>query len=312
MKNNKEIVRKLKKEWGKESLILKNLDDNRFKYVESRDDCYCVLMKNPDILEDVLFFGFISFPNNLRVVEDLFKKMELSAKSFSEKKLVGPINFSTWFSYRWMTKGFNKTKVYNEPSNQEYVPDFARKFGFKEYARYYSTLVKSNDIRYGYYKDKYKKILKKGYSFKRYSGLKIYFALRYIYEISIDSFFENPFYSSISFKDFKSIYVSGFNNKVNIQPVVDLCFYKKEPVGFLFTFKNHYSDDILVWKTIGIKRKYQNNNIGSAFRFITHKTALEKKCSNVLYHLTYEKNIVRNFINDGKILKEYALFFKNI
>lgn len=313
MKDIKKIIEKLKKNCGKETSILKNLDFNRWKYIENTKNSYCVLMKNPEISENIVLFGFINFPNNLEVAKDLFKKIENFAKSFSGKKLVGPINYSTWFSYRWMIKGFEETKIYNEPSNPKYFPEIARKLGYKEYKNYCSTLVRSYDSKAKYYREKYKKILERGYSFKRYKGFKIYFILQDIYKISINSFTENPLYSPISYKDFKKIYVSGFNKKVKLNPVVDMCFYKKEPVGFTFTFKNPYGDNIWVWKTIGIKKSFQNKGIGSAFRYIIHKTAIENNCDFVLHHLTYIDNIVKKLRDKkDKNFKNYALFYKNL
>jgi len=311
--NNECTIKNLQKKWGKEALLLKYLDSNRYRYIKNTDDSYCVLMKNPDISEDVVLFGFIEFPNDLDKAKNLFMKIERAAIDFSGKKIVGPINYSTWFSYRWMINGFSETKIHPEPSNPLYMPEIFKKIGFKEYKRYSSTLVESNDSRQDYYEEKYKEILNKNYTFKRYTSFKIYFVLKHIYNISIDSFVENPLYSNISFNNFKKIYVSDFNKKVKTQLIVDLCFYKKEPVGFVFIYKNPYSDDIFVWKTIGIKRSFQNKGIGSAFRYIVHKTAIEKKCNFVLHHLTYVDNIVKKFRReDDKVIKNYALFYKDL
>ena len=112
---------------------------------------------------------------------------------------------------------------------------------------------------------------------------------------------------------FKKYYVSGFKkSNTKILPIVDICYKNYEPIAFSYSYINPYGKDQYVWKTTGVKKQYQKNNIGSAFRYIVHKIALENNCSNVIYHLTFEKNPVRNLLDKGKIIKEYALFSKKI
>ena len=313
MNHQKEAVNKLKKKCGKEAYILESIDNDQWKYIENSKDSHCVLMKNPYLSKDIILFGFIDFPDDVDISKDLFKKIEEAAKSFSGKKLIGPINYSTWFTYRWMTQGFKEKRIYKEPSNPEYFVDAVKKMGFKEYKIYLSNLVKSNDSKHSIYKKRYEDILEKEYYFKKYTGLKIFFALKNMYDISIDSFVKNPLYSPIRYDAFKKIYVSGFNKVTKLYASVDLCFYKKEPVGFLFTFKNPFTQKIYVWKTIGIKKAFQKQGIGSAFRYIAHKTALENECNYICHHLTYEDNIVKKLRNSNdKIFKKYALFYKDL
>ena len=308
---NKDI-KIIKEQFGKNALILKYIQN--WAYIKGKNNNNsAVLIINPDIKErNAAFFGFINFDNDLEESTNLFKKIENVAKKYSCSKLVGPINYSTWFDYRWMTFGFKNTKIQPEPTNPEYMPALAKKNGYSEFLNYLSTSTIANDSKINKYKEKYEKLLSDEYDFRRYKGFKIAAVLKYIYEISSDAFTQNPLFSPISYKMFKKFYISKVSKSKKIQPIVDICYKDKEPVGFLYTYKNPYDTDMYVWKTIAIKRKYQKNNIGSAFRYIAHKSALDSNCSKVIYHLTYEKNVVRKFLNEGNIIKKYSLFSKDI
>lgn len=308
--HRKIIIKKLEKIWGKEALLLKYIDN--WRYVEYNDKAYAVIFINPYIqgTEKIAFFGFTHFPNETESALRLFKKISEEAKKLGVTRLIGPVNYSTWFTYRWMTEGWDKIKTWPEPSNEEYMPEFVKQLGFTEYLEYFSSIIPAkNDEKHRNSKKKYENTLSKGFIFKRYTGNTIRRVLNKIYDISIEVFSDKPLYSPISKRMFKKIYVSAFKK---IDPVVDLCLCKKRPIGFSFFYENPYNKDILLWKTVALKKEYQGYGLGSAFRYLVHQYALENKKSHVMQLLMHVDSKSKKLIVDGDVIKKYALFSKKI
>ena len=309
-KNRKLIIKKLLQIWGEEALILKFVDT--WRYVEHNEDTSAVVFINPDIKEPekIAFFGFTHFPNKTEPALWLFKKISEEAKKLGAKRLVGPLNYSTWFTYRWMTEGWDKVKTWPEPENEKYMPEFIKQIGFTEYLEYFSSIIPTKeDDKYRNSKKKYNKALSEGFSFMKYTNKRIKPILNKIYNISTEAFADKPLYSPISKTMFKKIYLSAFKK---INPVVDLCLYKRKAIGFSFFYENPYDKKILLWKTVALKKEYQGCGLGSAFRYLTHQYAIENNKSHVMQLLMHVKSKSKQLITDGEIIKRYALFSKNI
>ena len=309
-KNKRLITKKLVQIWGEEARLLKYVDN--WRYVEYNKDASAVVFINPYIKESerIAFFGFIRFPNETESALWLFKKISEEAKKLGATRLVGPLNYSTWFSYRWMTDGWDSVKTWPEPANEKYMPEFVKQIGFTEYLEYFSSIIPAkNDEKHKKSKKKYEDALYKGFIFKRYTGMKIKSILNKIYNISTEVFADKPLYSPISRIMFKKIYVSSFKK---IDPVVDLCIYKKKTVGFSFFYENPYDKDILLWKTVALKKEYQGYGLGSAFRYLVHQYAIENNKSYVMQLLMHVESKSKRLIADGEIIKKFALFSKKI
>lgn len=312
--DKKKGLKKFSKKYGPQSNILKNIEE--WKYCEISENASSIVMVNPyiyDKYEKTVFFGFIDFPKDFKITKQLFKKIEEKALNYSAKRIIGPVNYSTWFNYRWKISGFSEPNIFPEPSNPEYMTEFIKKLGYTLFKTYNSRCIKTEDEKLQYYKKYFDEVKSKGFIFKKYKGSKIFFVIKNLYNLSVESFKDNILYSPISFKMFKNIYISGFKENKKIQPIVDICFYKKQPIGFIFSYKNPYTDNYFVWKTVGVKKDFRKKGIGSAFRYIVHRNAFENNCDFLFYHLFYEKNIVKKLGENGFTkIKKYGLFEKKL
>lgn len=309
-KTRRAIIKKLVKTWGREALILKYIDI--WRYVEYDKDTSAIVFINPYIKEPekIAFFGFTQFPNETESALWLFKRISEEAKKLGATRLIGPLNYSTWFSYRWMTEGWDKIKTWPEPSNEKYMTEFVKKLGFTEYLEYFSSIIPvTDDEKHKNSKKKYENALSKSFIFKRYTGNKVKRILNKIYNISVEVFSDKPLYSPITRTMFKKIYISSFKK---IYPIIDLCLYKKKPVGFSFFYDNPYNKEIVLWKTVALKKEYQGYGLGSAFRYLVHQYALENNKSYVMQLLMHVESKSKLLIADGEIIKRYALFSKKV
>lgn len=308
--NKREIIKKIIDNHGTEGKILKYVDD--WKYVEYNEKSYAIVFINSNIKskEKIAFFGFINFPNETDPAMWLFKKILNESKKLGATQIMGPLNYSTWFSYRWIMDGWNDIKVWPEPSNERYMPEFAKSIGFSEHLEYFSSIIQVSDgEKHQSCKKKYENSLSEGFEFKRYEGKKVKKVLKDLYKISKEVFADKPLYSPISKMMFKRIYISAFNK---IDPIVDLCLYKNSPIGFSFYYKDPYDKKILTWKTVALKKEFQGHGLGSAFRFLVHQHALKNNYSSVVQLLMHVESKSKQLISDGKVFRRYAIFSKKI
>lgn len=306
----KQHINHLASIWGKEALVLQHIKD--WKYVEIDEEAFSVVMINPYLQQkmgDVALFGFTHFPKDVRIARQLFQATEKEAQNFGAVQLIGPVNYSTWFNYRWMTEGWNKPRAGSEPYNPKYMPEFAKKCGYTEYQTYYSSIISAEDERHQYYKKKYEKVIADGFSFKRYKSSPSFSVLGELFAIAKEAFEDKPLYSPISRELFAKVYLHYYNKR---DFIIDVCNYKDDPVGFSFGYVNPHDEGSFIWETVGLKKAFRRKGIGSAFRYLVHKYAIENNRQWVVQLLMHVKSHSRKLINEGNIIKKYAVFSKDI
>ncbi len=303
-------IKKLVNKYGKKALILKYV--KKWDQFDIAKKNQAVIMINPkvqNIKEKTAFFGFIDFVDDINLAKQLFERIEKKCKEWNIKHIIGPVNYNIWLGYRWMIEGWDKKKIYSEPENPRYMPEIIKKLGFEIYKTYTSNIVSLTDAKINFLKHKFETI-PKDFSIKRYENKKIYSILKVLYKLSSEQFSNNTLYSDISYFLFKKIMINGFKE---VNPIVDLVYYNKKPVGFHLMFINPYEKNILVSHSIGVKKEFRKKGIASALLYKSYESAFENNIRNVLHHLIYEKNKkAKNLIGENKIYKKYALFHKQI
>lgn len=122
--------------------------------------------------------------------------------------LIGPVNFSIYQSYRFMTKGFDQEAFVGEPRNPAYYPQLFEDYGFSVNHRWVSWELNRAEM------DKYLEINAKharahdllGYSSKKLDLKHIDDYMRKTYRILIESYRVFPLFTTISEADFLQEY----------------------------------------------------------------------------------------------------------
>lgn len=97
--------------------------------------------------ESVAFFGFWeSTDDALAANQHLFAELRHWAAGCGAQRLYGPINFSTFGSYRLRLDGFAAGAFPGEPWNPPYYPDLLERLGFEQRYRYLSTFNDSQGV----------------------------------------------------------------------------------------------------------------------------------------------------------------------
>ncbi|MCX8131514.1 MAG: GNAT family N-acetyltransferase [Clostridia bacterium] len=296
---------RLFKMWGSEAIMLDMAQDWLCINVENAT---AVVFQNLSIDPTIVFFGYISFPDDVHIADRLFTAIEQWAKEKKALKIVGPVNYATWVNYRWMTEGWEHPPVAPETDNPQYMPEIAEKLGYSICSTYSSSLVKACDTDFIDYEDRYRKLIKEGYVFETYAGKESLFAVDDMHKIS-QAFSKNPYYCHVPYDVFKNSYVQSL---VKEDTVVDICIKNRQICAYCVNYVNKPFEDWWVLKSIAVMQEHQGKNIGSGLRYLLHKHALDAGCSGVVHHYRFDGNISMKLAKSGTIIKRYALFSKKL
>lgn len=107
---------------------------------------------NPTLLidgEHVAFFGYWETHNNLEANQKLFAKFESWAQQQGATKVFGPINMTTYASYRIQLNPDNRPPFFGEPYNPKYYGSILEQCGYSVFMNYHSVIGHGDHIQVG-------------------------------------------------------------------------------------------------------------------------------------------------------------------
>lgn len=124
------------------------------------------------------------------------------------QSMVGPVNFSIFQSYRFMTSGFEQESFVGEPRNPEYYPNLFEAYGFKVHHRWLSWELNQSEM------DRFLEINRKqmdafralGYRFVPYNKRNSTSLMKQTFRLMMESYRVFPLFTSISEPDFLQEY----------------------------------------------------------------------------------------------------------
>lgn len=252
--------------------------------------------------------------------EEIFEEIFKELKNEKVQVIIGPLNGTTWNTYRYVTEKRERPKFLMEPWNEDYYPDLFEKTGFVSLARYISSISenmkKSENIE-----RKMEKIKK----FDFYNHIKVESVenkdlnevLNNVYDLTIEAFKNNFLYTELDREIFLKMYMS-YKNKL-VKQFFKLVYLKEELVGYVFGIPDYaelyYKEkvDTVILKTIAVAPKYNGKGIGYILIDEFIKEAQNNGYSNIIYALMHESNVSKNTgLLLGEKLREYTLFIKEL
>lgn len=256
----------------------------------SSNDSSLTLIKKPDCY----YFGFIHFKNpadDMAVIEKLKARV---AGSYA----LGPINGSTWYSYRLALDNFD-FKLYPDAISDERILNLFLSSGFKVEHRYSSTLATLNEKIW----EKGKKInLSPDYEIKIAKGNEVYSYLEELHEVASDAFKNADYYESISLENFKDIYV---RNMSFITPELVAIYFKGKMIAFNFCYPDP-ENRFYVSKTIAVKEKFRSLPVLLKLIDISSRCMTADGFDKVLYHFQNDRTkVLYAMAKDHLIKRKY-------
>ena len=254
--------------------------------------------------------------------EKFFNEVFKELKKEGIETIIGPLNGTTWNTYRYVTDRGNHPPFLMEPFNEEYYVELFEKIDFKPLTYYISTIMENmNPVQRGHLSKKIEKLKKFDYykdiTVKSAENEDLITLLNKIYDLTIEAFKNNFLYSELDREIFLKMYMS-YEDKI-VKKFFKMLYLKDELIGYVFGIPDYaelqYKEKVetMILKTIAISPKYNGKGMGY---ILIDELVKEAECSgykNVIYALMHEKNISKNIgLLLGNELRKYALFIKEL
>ncbi len=178
------------------------------------------LLRN-DHGEQVATIGNFESIDDPSVSNDLFDAARAWIRETSGCRIIwGPMNYDIWHGYRLMTRGFERVPFCSEPYNKPYYPVLFERAGFRVVQTWNSVELTGREaieeaLRRG--KDRYEKVLEKGYRFCPFDTKRSERDMLNLYDVLNRSFSCFLGYTPTRFPEFRRVFGP---NKVAIDPPI--------------------------------------------------------------------------------------------
>ncbi|BBM52226.1 hypothetical protein JMUB3935_1204 [Leptotrichia trevisanii] len=270
-----------------------------------------------------------SYIGNVNILEkyqknetEIFNQIFENLKKDCIETIIGPLNGTTWNTYRYVTDRGNHPPFLLEPFNEDYYVKLFEKIGFKPLTYYISTIMENmNPVQRGNLSKKIEKLKKFDYykdiTVKSAENEDLITVLNKIYDLTIEAFKNNFLYSELDREIFLKMYMS-YEDKI-VKKFFKMLYLKDELIGYVFGIPDYaelqYKEKVetMILKTIAISPKYNGKGMGYILIDELVKEAEYSGYKNVIYALMHEKNISKNIgLLLGNELRKYALFIKEL
>lgn len=205
-------------------------------------------------------------------------------KNHKATSIYGPLNYNTWFPYRFRVDDSPENYVWEPNQPREYVQIFTNN-GFKPAEKYYSTCTDRMNSFIRNTEHKFNKCIKEGFTFSVIAPEELNNLLFHLYKIAIKCFKKAVLYEPIDFKSFKDIYyplaskTEYFCVKAEDQ--------MKNLVGYCVLL---CTEDNLILKNMAVDPKYQGHGLSTALMCFSQISGKEKGMKKAIYALFHEHN----------------------
>lgn len=268
--------------------------------------------------------------NNQSAATHILSQATKELKSIGATRVIGPINGNTWHSYRLNTGPYEQESFLKEPTNPKYYPDLWLNAGFTVCEKYETRITTSRDAAISQAKF-YKRSVKKGYTFSAITAENYNEALHVIYDLSMEIFKDNIFFTPINFEDFRELYLPA--KAIVLDDLSWIAFGPdKKPAGFIFSYPDYIKavesmrGDVgmrakfrfvvnrrkaqrVCVKTLGVLPQTRGTGLSGALTWLTYSNAFKLGYKESLMCLMHEKNESRHFGGNGdNLYRSYHLY----
>lgn len=220
--------------------------------------------------------------------------------------IIGPMNGSTWTSYRFMA-GDNTSPFYLEPYNPSEYNRYFMDAGFTQLAGYCSSVVNNSG---GFTASPH--IGNEGYTFRNFNVADFDNDIKIIYSLSNTAFSGNFLFTEINYNKFYHLYAPL---KSSMDADLFIIAYKNGiPAGFVFGYPDFLQPGInrVVLKTLGRLPGKEYSGLGTMLLGAFTRRAAEKGFTSVIHALMPmdKVSIKMSELFGGKVFRQYALYSK--
>jgi GNAT superfamily N-acetyltransferase len=232
------------------------------------------------------------------------------------RKIVGPMNGSTWFNYR-LRVDQHPLQFDWEPKAQPRVGALLQTAGLTSWAHYHSIATAGLNAMRAYLEKDWNRVKERGLSIRRV-GLEDLKngALFDLHRLSQLGFAENPLFAPLSFEAFARSYVQGKTGKENFIYMAHDADGRAVAFFLAFLEAPHLgqSQKTLVLKTAATDPDYRRQGLSNALLYAICQDLPEDVSDNYISALVFQGWTSESFARHGKTLWEhqYVLMAKDM
>ncbi len=275
--------------------------------------------------------GFFEVENSYLYAEKLLDAALEYIVSKDINTITGPVNFSTWNKYRFVSAGSSEKTFMMEPYNHIYYNEFFVRYGFHEIKRYYSNIINDIDVEMSKIERFKGRAERNGYYIRKIDVKRLDEELDLLYRLTVEIFKENYSYTDIDKLSFTKSY-SGLRGIIKPDYLLFLYNNKDIPCGFIFTMpdyseairsmkakggfieklfflKNKKKADRFIMKTLGVTQQARGSGGGSLLMYSAYRLIKESGYKNSIHALMISDNGSRKYgMGTTDIIREYSLY----
>lgn len=277
----------------------------------------CCLYENPSLNyqdKKTVSIGNFECINNPIASKTLFNHIHKQAKKLDYEYIIGPMNGSTWDTYR-LAENYDSPTFFLEPFYPNYYSELLTNSGFEKIARYVSNIDQEKETNENRITHIEQKLLDQGVVFRNIDLEKYEGELDKLYDFCMKSFRGNFLFTPIDKGVFKEKYRKV---KPYIKPEYVILAEDKngEMIGAIFCLEN-YNDKKekgIIIKTLARTPMLRYGGLGNVLVTQFKKRAMTDGYKYIIHAFMIESNSSKVLSNhfSGKTIREYFLFGKSI
>lgn len=246
------------------------------------------------------------------IPKELITCAEGIAKRNACRYVIGPMNGSTWDSYRFSMHN-DHPNFFLEPYHHLYYNENFISAGYKPVAVYYSMLDRTMDDEKAEVKKREKELIEMGVTFRsidldNYEG-----ELDRMHEFSMKAFRNNFLFTPLSLETFRNKYLP-LKNFITPGHVL-IAQQGEQTVGLAFCIDDHYSKEpVLIFKTLARDNNKAYSGLGNVLGNMMTRYAKENGYKAVIHAFMLGTNASRDLSKQysGEYYKHYQLYGKEL
>ncbi len=204
------------------------------------------------------------------------------------KKILGPIHFNTWLSYRFRVDTDTQSPAFAfEPNQPPEYPLWWRELGFSEVAGYHTDGLDGLEGILRQTQVDYANALRQGFRIRKLDAAQLLEKeVPILYEISMQAFKKNHLFEPVPFEFFRELYVP-FARKLdsNSQLAYFVCNSEGKEIGYFFNF---IESEHLIIKTAGLLPEGRGHRLSNAMLYQavqeSYDRGIRKSVTALMHH----------------------------
>jgi GNAT superfamily N-acetyltransferase len=230
-------------------------------------------------------------------------------QSQEQKEVIGPVDFNTWFPYRFRLTDSDSRLFTWEPVNPPEYVELIQEAGFQITDLYHSTAFGNLPLYLEKTEASYRRALEARFSFRRLESEQLESDIATLYHISIESFRDNFLFEPISQTLFSQLYLRIANkDKTAVSYLVENP--NNDGVALLFAFLDEWrhgelTESFVVLKSMAVMPEARRKGLSNALTYRAVKDAIDSGAQYAVTAMVKTGNLSEIYAKKGELLWQH-------